>query len=476
MKKGRAGARKALGTLAAAERLPLAERYARGKGLRETCPRESHAFWKMPSSRPDPIMLVLQADKGRIPELLHIRHGRIAASPFNFFRGSALNMAMDLSTTPATGVRVQCGGDSHLGNFRCFATPERRLIFAVNDLDETLPAPWEWDIKRLACSVVIACRENGLRNSVAKSALLACVRSYREHMTEFSRMNPLDLWYFAIDSDMLMSSVRSAQKRRRAKKRIETARARNVAEDLFPQIARASAKAPGSKDMALTLGYANNREPGQVDPAIKDAFARYRNSLRASTQVLLDRFVLKDATIKVVGVGSVGTACWVLLLTDGEGNSLVLQLKEARASVLEAYAGKSVFANHGRRVENGHRLMQPASDIFLGWTAGKSGRHYYVRQLRDVKIKFAVETYGKTEMTLFADWCGHSLALSHARASDPAVISGYLGKSDAFDLALAAFSVAYADQNESDHTLFKRAIHSGRVTAIVDEPNRPPVI
>ena len=453
---------------AATHRLTRAERHAKGKSLRETCPRSAHADWKAPVGRPDPVGLVLHADKGRLPELLPIRHGRMALSPFTFYRGSALAMAADLATLPATGVRVQCGGDSHLVNFRCFATPERKIIFAINDLDETLPAPWEWDIKRLAASSVIACRDNGLSDAVAQESALACVRSYREHMAEFSDMDPLELWYFTIDSDMLLSTLTDAGRRRRAIKRMEEERTRGVAEDLMPKMAYAKGEVPVIEDHLPTIYHWKRSPPGKIDQNVKDAFARYRNSLAPSTRALLDRYEIRDVSLKVVGVGSVGTRCWVLLLTDGEGNALVLQVKEARASVLEAYVGKSVFSNHGQRVVTGHHFMQPASDIFLGWTEDKSGHHYYLRQLRDVKIKFAVETFGKTEMPLFAALCGYSLALSHARAGDAAFISGYLGKSDAFDLALAAFSVAYADQNEKDHSEFKRAIQKGKVKAVTE--------
>lgn len=451
--------------LKAVDHSPRAERYAKGKSLRRACPRSSHARWKAPSGRPHPIHLVLEADKGRLRELLPLRHARMALSPFTFYRGSALNMAVDLATTPSSGMRVQCGGDCHLVNFRGFATPERQVIFAINDLDETLPAPWEWDLKRLVASFVIACRDNGLSETTAKDAVATCARSYRKHMAKFSKMNPLDQWYFAIDTDALLSTIKRSRIRRHMTRRIEKARARDVGDDFFPRIAHARGDAPIIKDRPPTIVHWAGHSPGEVHPAIVAAFALYRDSMTKANQVVLDRFEVRDAAIKVVGVGSVGTACWVLLLTDGEGHVQVLQVKEARASVLEPYAGKSVFSNHGQRVVAGHWLMQPASDIFLGWTTDNRGRHYYLRQLRDVKIKFAVEAFGKAEMTLFADWCGHSLALSHARSGGPTVISGYLGKGDKFDRALTAFAVAYADQNEKDYAELKRAIRSGKIEA-----------
>jgi uncharacterized protein (DUF2252 family) len=450
-------------------RLSRAERRAMGKKLRDACPRESHAVWKAPPRRPDPVSLVLKADKGRNPELLALRHGRMALSPFTFYRGSALNMAVDLATTPNTGVRVQCCGDAHLGNFRGMGTPERRIIFSINDLDETLPAPWEWDLKRLAASFVVASRNNGLSESVARDAVLSCVRTYREHMRDFSEMNPLDLWYFSIDSEALLAKMGDPDFLKRAMKRIEKEKSRSVEEDLFPNFKQTAGKILHIEDQLPTMFHPKGFRPGKIHPMVEEAFGLYRESLAPATRALLDRYELRDFAIKVVGVGSVGTFCFVLLLTDGDGDPFVLQVKEARASVLEAYAGKSEFPNHGQRVVNGQRLMQPVSDIFLGWTKGKGGRHFYVRQLRDIKLKLAVETFGKAEMLLDAEWCGQTLALSHARSGDPALISGYLGKGDAFDKALEAFSIAYADQNDEDHSALKRAISSGKLEAVMEE-------
>jgi uncharacterized protein (DUF2252 family) len=449
--------------------LSLADRTAMGKALREKCPRSAHAEWKPPHNRPDPVQLVLMSDKGRLPDLLPLRHGRMVASPFTFYRGSALAMADDLASTPTTGVRVQCGGDSHLVNFRGLATPERNVIFAINDLDETLPAPWEWDLKRLAASFVIACRDNGLSESDAKGAVLTCVRSYREHMAEFSEMKVLDLWYHSIEANMLISGIKDPAIRRRAIKRLAQARDSRTSEGLFPKLVDGAGGPPIIKDQLPAIFHMRGHTAGKIHPDVTLGFAQYRESLAPSHRTLLDRYEIKDASMKVVGVGSVGTSCWVLLLMGGAGDPLILQVKEARASVLEAYVGKSVYPNCGQRVVNGIRLMQPASDIFLGWCVGRLGRHFYIRQLRDVKIKFAVETFGTAEMTMFAEWCGHSLALSHARSGDPAVIGGYLGKSDVFDEALVAFSIAYADQNEKDHAALMRAIRNGRVKAVIEK-------
>ncbi len=440
-----------------------------GKHLREACPRKAHATWTPHPGRPDPVDLVRTADEGRLQDLLPLRHGRMVQSPFTFYRGSALAMAEDLAASPATGLRVQCGGDSHLVNFRGLATPERQVIFAINDLDETLPAPWEWDLKRLATSFVIACRDNGLSEADGKNAALTCVRSYREHMAEFSEMNPLDLWYFALEAEMMIASIRDKTIRRGAIKRLSKARESSTSEGLFPKLVDTSGGAQMIKDQLPGIFHWKDHVPGQIHPDVLLPFEQYRGTLNPAHRTLLDRYEIRDAAVKVVGVGSVGTACFMVLLTSSNGEPLILQVKEARASVLEGYAGKSIFPNHGERVVNGHRLMQPASDIFLGWVEGPSGRNFYIRQLRDVKIKFPVETFGATQMIVFAQFCGHSLALSHARSGDPTMISGYLGKSDIFDKALAAFSVAYADQNERDHAVLQRAIRDGKVEAFIEE-------
>lgn len=333
-------------------RYSRAERRAMGKKLRDACPRETHAVWKAPPDRPEPVSLVFEADKGRIPELLALRHARMTLSPFTFYRGSALNMAMDLASTPTTAIIVQCCGDAHLGNFRGLGTPERRIIFAINDLDETLPASWEWDLKRLTASFMVACRNSGLSESTARDAVLTCVRSYRKRMAEFSEMNPLDLWYYTVDSEMLFASANS-ELRKRGIRRIEKERTRQVEEDLFPTFKPGAGKRPIIEDRLPTIFHWKGHKPGVIHSMVQRSFAVYRESLRPPTRALLDRYELVDAAIKVVGVGSVGTGCWVALFIDGDGNPLVLQVKEARASVLEAYAGKSAFPNHGERVVNG---------------------------------------------------------------------------------------------------------------------------
>jgi len=376
-------------------------------------------------------------------------------------------MATDLASTPSSGIRVQCCGDAHLCNFGGFATPERKVIFSINDLDETLPAPWEWDVKRLAASFVVACRDKGLKDSAAKDVVMTCVRTYRESMAEFSEMKTLELWYRALGAEELIAGL-PPKLRKRAVKRIEKEQAKSRGEEMFPKLAELKGEIPVIKDQLPTIFHAKGHPPGEVQQAVHDALAAYRATLPPSYQSLLDRYELRDAAIKVVGVGSVGTLCWVLLLTAGEGDPLFLQVKEARASVLEPFAGASVFPNHGQRVVNGYRLMQPASDIFLGWSQGPK-RHFFLRQLRDMKLSVMVETFGQAEMHTYAGWCARALALSHARAGNSAMLSGYMGKSDAFDRAIAAFSVAYADQNEKDHAALDRAVRKGKVKAMFEE-------
>jgi uncharacterized protein (DUF2252 family) len=445
--------------------MTYSERHAAGKALRESCPRNAHAGWKPPAHRPDAVRLVLDAEKGRMHDLLPLRHGRMVHSAFTFYRGAALTMASDLASTPSTGIRVQCCGDAHLCNFGAFATPERRILFTLNDLDETLPAPWEWDVKRLAASFVVGCRENGLSDSDARDAALASVRNYREAMAEFSQMNTLELWHHAFWLKDLLDTIRDPVWRRRAVKRIQKERMKSAAEEMFPKLVENKGKMPVIRDQLPTIFHAKGHTPGQVHQVVTDAMNGYRATLPHAVQSLLNRYELRDAAIKVVGVGSVGTFCFALLYMAGDGDPLFLQVKEARPSVLEPYAGASTFANHGQRVVNGYRLMQPASDMFLGWTRSKGGRDYFIRQLRDVKISAQVEIFRASEMSLYAHWCGRALALSHARAGSATMLSGYMGKCDEFDEAIADFSMAYADQNEKDHAALARAVRSRKVKA-----------
>jgi uncharacterized protein (DUF2252 family) len=449
--------------------LSRAERVARGEELRAKVPRSSHAAWKPSSNRPDPLSLIKESDKGRLEQLVPIRHGRMMKSPFTFYRGAALNMASDLANTPASGIRTQVCGDAHLLNFGVYASPERRLIFDVNDLDETLPAPWEWDVKRLATSFVLACRSNGLSEDDARDATLACARAYREHMAEFSQMRALDVWYASLDVEKMLSQIKDAASRKRAHKRIAKARKRSVAEHEFPVLADTENETVTIKDNPPLIYHWHQLGKNEYLENVRKGFAEYRDTLPEERRVLLDRFQIKDLAIKVVGVGSVGTFCGIVLLMAAENDPLFLQIKEANASVLEPYAGKSIYPNHGERVVRGCLLMQSASDLFLGWSHGKLGRHFYVRQLKDMKIKIMVELFGLTDMMQYADICGFTLARAHARSGDAALISGYLGQSDSFDKAVATFSVAYADQSEKDHAALMKAVRNGDLD-VVTEP------
>ncbi len=444
------------------------DRYAAGKALRQSCPRESHAAWKAPPARADPIEMVLAAEKGRLPELLPLRHGRMARSAFTFYRGSALPMAADLATTPTSGIRVQCCGDAHLSNFGGFATPERRIIFSINDLDETLPAPWEWDVKRLAASFVVACRDNDLKDAAARGVVTTCVRTYREAMAGYSKLKTLELWYESLEARDLLRTIKDPAVHRRVVERLEKERGKSKGEEIFPKLAAHRGDLPVIKDQLPTIFHHEDHTPGEIHQAVRDTIAGYRATLPSAYQSLLDRYELRDAAIKVVGIGSVGTSCWVLLFMAGEGDPLFLQVKEARPSVLERYAGKSAFPNQGQRVVDGYRRMQPASDMFLGWTRGPK-RDFFVRQLRDIKVSPRIETFDETVMDQYATWCGKALALSHARSGRSAELSGYMGKSDTFDEAIASFSMAYADQNEKDHAALERAVRKGKVKAIFEE-------
>ena len=443
------------------------ERYAAGKALRVSVPRDTHASWKPAAKRPDAVQMVLESEKGRVAELLPLRHGRMVKSAFTFYRGAASTMAYDLAATPVSVLRVQCCGDAHLCNFGGFATPERRIIFSINDLDETLPAPWEWDVKRLAASFVVACRDKGISDGAARDIAATSVRTYRESMAEFSKMKRLELWYRALDSEEMLANLDPDQ-RKRIMKRIEKEKAKSRGEVMFPKLVGEQAGAPVIMDQLPTIFHAKGHRPGEIQKTLRDALATYRESLPHSSQKLLDHYEIRDAAVKVVGVGSVGTLCWVFLFMAGDDEPLFLQVKEARASVLEPYAGASVFPNHGQRVVNGYRLMQPASDMFLGWAHGPA-RHFFVRQLRDTKISVLVETLTGDEMDIYASWCGRALALSHARTGNAAALSGYMGNSDAFDRAMASFSMVYADQNEKDHAALDRAVRSGKLKAVFEE-------
>ena len=456
------------GLRAGASRPTLAELREMGGSLRQQCPRRSHAVWTAPAKRVDPLRLLELDNRGRIPELIPIRFGRMVKTPFTFYRGAARNMAADLAGTPVTGLRVQACGDCHLLNFGAYATPERRLVFDINDLDETLPAPWEWDVKRLAASVVLACRNNGYTQREARDAVLACVRTYRERMAEYAEMTVLERWYVSLDIEAIMATFKDKEAARRGRRRIVAARSRSVLDHDFPKLAAIAGEAPAIRDNPPLIYHLEDKRAQDLESRALDAFVGYRESLPDDRRVLLDRYEIKDFAMKVVGVGSVGTFCAVALLMASEKDPLFLQIKEARPSVLEAYAGKSLYPKHGQRIVAGYRLMQAASDIFLGWTKGRHGRDFYVRQLRDMKLGAQPELFTPSFMVEYAEVCGWAMARSHARSGEPATISGYLGKGDTFDMAIAAFATAYADQSERDHAVLKKAARSGRVEVVME--------
>jgi uncharacterized protein (DUF2252 family) len=446
------------------------DRRAEGKALRDTVPRESHAGWKAPTNRRDPIDLLVESNEGRVMDLIPIRWGRMMQSPFTFYRGSAALMAADLATTAQSGLRVQACGDAHLLNFGGFATPERQVVFDINDLDETLPAPFEWDVKRLTASVVIAGRHLRLSETQCARAAEATVRSYREHMADYSSKRALEVWYETISVDDAIKALAAADERARSrlKQRVEQAEEKSTPEFVFPKLIEHRGAEPRFKDDPPLIFH----PPAGLLPGVTSAFrepvAAYRASLPDHVRVLFDRYRLCDVALKVVGIGSVGTMCGVGLFIAAEDDPLFLQIKEARPSVLEPYAGKSVYANHGQRVVNGQRLMQSATDIFLGWSTGKNDRDVYIRQLRDTKISAIIEDWDDDILREYGKLCAWALAKAHARSGDAAEIAGYMGNSPAFDDAISEFAVEYADQTERDYRAFIKAVREGRLRATAE--------
>ncbi|HLW70908.1 MAG TPA: DUF2252 domain-containing protein [Candidatus Binataceae bacterium] len=458
--------RKALGATRAAPALSAAERMMAGRALREQVPRSSHGEWQAAVNRADPVAILREFDHNRIAELLPIRYGRMKKSPFAFLRGAAAIMAADLARTPATGLRVQAGGDCHIMNFGAFATAERNLIFDINDFDETLPAPWEWDIKRLAASIEVAARTADFKTEYREEAVRAATRAYREHMAEYAAMRVLEVWYQRIDLKALIRSMPRDAERAETRRAIEKARRDSTPGHLFPALARSGRKPLRINDAPPLIYHPAERHKAAFRQRVLDGFERYAASLPPAYRQLFQRYELQDIAIKVVGVGSVGTFCAVALFTAAEDDPLFLQVKEAGPSVLEPYAGASAFTSHGERVVVGQRLMQSAGDILLGWTEGlEDNRHFYIRQLRDMKIAMPIETAGHTDLEYFAEACGWALALAHARSGDSAMIAGYLGSGEAFDDALVNFAAAYADQTERDYAALLKAIKAGRIKA-----------
>ena len=442
--------------------LTLAERLAKGKALRARVPRSAHAQWEPAPDRPDPVALLKSSDQGRVPELVPLRYERMAPSPFTFLRGSAGAMAFDLVGTPTTGVGVQLCGDCHLMNFGCFGTPERNFIFDLTDFDETIPGPWEWDVKRLAASVIAAGRTLGVSEPECTDAAEACVGSYRKHMRAFARMDVLDVWYTKIDGHQILELMGRAGSRRRGNMPDPKASPHKI-EQQFPKLTEVTDGQLRFRDQAPIVFH--SRHGGRFQEEMHRFLAHYRETLLDDRRPLLDRYHMVDLAMKVVGVGSIGTRCAILLLMAGEEDALVLQYKEAGKSVYEPYVAKSKHANSGQRVVSGQRLLQSASDLFLGWASDEQGRDFYFRQLRDMKTTVRVEGMSASTLSEYAQLCGHALARGHAKSGDLALISGYLGQRDSFDRAVAAFARSYADQTERDHAAMVQAIQAGRLIA-----------
>ena len=490
----------------------LDERLSQGRTARDSTPPSGHSGWSPAADRPDPVGLLEQQDRTREPDLVPVRHGRMMVSPFTFYRGAAKIMAVDLKDTPVAGLRVQLCGDAHLSNFGMFASPERRLMFDLNDFDETLPGPFEFDVKRMAASFLIAGRNNGFAKADARAAAMASVTAYREAMAEFARMPTMDIWYAHFDEDRFKTviqdalaaetsaavkkekeKVKKAKAAKAAKKEQKDPKQAKVAKEAARRAEKNLAKAHTrdslqalsklaelvdgqyrivsqppvivpARDLAATFGLS----PDEVIPALHEQFRAYRATLPDDRRKLLERFQIVDAARKVVGVGSVGTRAFIILLEGRDAHDpLFLQIKEATASVLEASLPRSRYRQHGERVVQGQRMMQAASDIFLGWTKGlDTSRHFYWRQLRDMKGSALVELMAPVTLTYYAQMCGWTLARAHARSGDPVVMAEYLGRNDAFDRSITDFSERYADQNEQDYEQFVKAIRSGRLQAV----------
>jgi uncharacterized protein (DUF2252 family) len=455
--------------------MTVSERAATGKAARSVAPRSTHAEWEPPPDRPDPVAILEEQARSRVPELVPIRYGRMVVSPFTFYRGAAAVMAADLARAPASGLRVQACGDAHLSNFGVFAAPDRRLVFDLNDFDETLSGPWEWDVKRLAASFEIAARENGFKRKQRRSVVSTVARAYREAIRGFAGLRNLEVWYARLDAEAVMQVLRAEGHKlmKKAEKGVAKARAKDSLRALDRLTHEVNGKMRIVSNPPLVVPVEEllfGDEGFDLEEAIRGVIERYGESLKGDRRHLLETYRFRHIARKVVGVGSVGTRAWIVLLTGrDDGDPLFLQAKEAQASVLEPHAGESRFQNHGQRVVEGQWLMQAASDSFLGWcpTTGIDGRQrdFYVRQLWDGKGSIDTEAMTPRTMEIYARMCGWTLARAHARSGDAVAIGSYLGSGDTFDAAIAEFSRLYADQNERDHAALAAAIESGRIDA-----------
>jgi uncharacterized protein (DUF2252 family) len=459
-------------------RLTPAERAVIGKAARAEVPRDSHAAFDPPSTRPDPVGLLQEQAKSRVPELIPVRWGRMMVSPFTYYRGAALPMASDLAGTPVSGLAVQACGDAHLSNFGIFGSAERNLVFDVNDFDETLPGPWEWDVKRLAASLEVAARANSFSGKQRREIVMACVGRYRQAMRSFAGMTSLNVWYARADMDQLRAQFES-QLQARQRKVVERGLAKARTRDSMQEVAKLTRMVGGRPRIISdppVLVPVDELIPADADRASFEAqliglIAKYRRTLETDRRYLLEQYEFCDMARKVVGVGSVGTRCWIILMLGrDDSDPLFLQVKEAEASVLSRFVGASKYTNQGQRVVAGQRLMQASSDIFLGWQRTEAGldgqsRDFYVRQLRDWKFSVDIETMVPSGLGLYGALCGWTLARAHARSGDRIAIASYLGGSDVFDRAITQFAAAYADQNERDHQSVLDAVASGRIIA-----------
>lgn len=454
-------------------------RAAAGKAAREDTPRSSHADWEPKPRRRDPVKVLEDQAKSRVPELVPIRYGRMLASPFSFFRGAAAIMAMDLAKTPQSGLRAQLCGDAHLSNFGIFSAPDRRLVLDVNDFDETLPGPWEWDVKRLTASFEIAGRDRNFTPKETRAAVLATVREYRKAMRSFAVMGNLGVWYSRLDVEALLGDLAKVADRRQmkaAEKNVEKAHKKNSLKAFDRLVHEVDGEPRIISDPPLLVPareLVSDDRRHELEERIQEMLSRYRESLKGDRRHIFDSYRFVDLARKVVGVGSVGTRCWVVLMMGRDGQDpLFLQPKEADASVLEPYAGASEFANHGERVVEGQWLMQASSDILLGWLPAfgmdNKERDFYVRQLWDGKRSVDIETLPAKGLQVYGRVCGWTLARAHARSGDRIAIAAYLGKGDSFDRAIAEFSERYADQNELDYGALADAAKSGRIKVETD--------
>ena len=443
------------------------ERHERGRAARRATPRSGHAEWAPAPDRPDPIDLLEAQDRDRIPDLIPIRYSRMMASPFAFMRGAAIVMAHDLAGTPKSGIQAQLCGDAHLLNFGAYASPERALLFDLNDFDETLPGPWEWDVKRLAASFVVAGRENGFDAAECRAAAQASVASYRRRMSEFSKMGELEVWYSRVSVEEVRALLSDGKPKKRTTKKLDRAVRKARGRDSLQALSKLTRVVDGHRmiddDPPLLVRIPEGDElRGQIYAILES----YKRTLQEDRRHLLDRYRFVDAATKVVGVGSVGTRAYVVLLEGNDENDpLFLQVKEAGPSVLQGRLPSSTHEHHGHRVVAGQRLMQAASDIFLGWFRGTGGRDFYWRQLKDMKGSANVEGMSPDELVIYAGLCGWALARAHARSGDRVQIAAYLGKSERFEVAVADFAEAYADQTERDHAALCAAVKSGKVSA-----------